>query len=355
MVCEVACGECQNWPFGSPPRQFLDWLVMAAPVESKALERKMGLKPGSLEDLAKVFASGAGYRIIKIPAGQGRYRRVARPTVSVGVVLKVLRKSIESQLDCAPQDCVHGCVAGRSILTNAASHLARPVVLRVDVRRFFESISTARVQKALVRAGMDEPGAHLVALCTTLNGSLATGFSTSPLLANLCFDPTDSALTALAQGAHVTYTRYVDDLVFSGASIDDNFLEIIRSQLLRDGWTVNEKKTRFMRQGGPQYVTGLSVDDPTGPHVPRRTKRFLRLEVNYVARKGFSASSVGRDRLFGMINFVKHVNPDLGHRLHAELRDAGRITGWQPEDDEETFEIDFDELYFQNLNVPDEW
>lgn len=328
---------------------------MAAPVTSRAVERKMGLKPGSLEDLAQVFASGAGYRIIKVPAGHGRYRRVARPTLSVGAILKVLRKAIESQLDYVPQDCVHGCVTGRSILTNAASHLARPVVLRVDVRRFFESITTERVQEALVRAGMDEPGAQLVAHCTTLDGSLPTGFSTSPFLANLCFDPTDSALMALARDAQVTYTRYVDDLVFSGAAIDDIFLGKIRSQLAHDGWTVNEKKTRYMRQGGPQYVTGLSVDDPTGPHVPRRTKRFLRLEVNYVGRKGFSASSIGRARLFGMINFVKHVNPDLGHRLHAELREAGRITGWQPEDDEEAFEIDSEEWYWQGLNVPDTW
>jgi hypothetical protein len=267
----------------------------------------------------------------------------------------VLRKALESQLDYVPQDCVHGCVAGRSILTNAASHLARPVVLRVDVRRFFDSITTTRVQAALVRAGMDESGATLVAACTTLSGILPTGFSTSPFIANLCFDPMDRILMALARSAEMTYTRYVDDLVFSGSDIDDAFFNSVRDRLAEHGWTVNEKKTRFMRRGRPQYVTGLSVDDPNGPHVPRRTKRFLRLEVNYIAKNGFEASSIGRNRLFGMINFVKHVNPDLGARLHAELRDAGRITGWRPDDDEETFNVDADEWYWSRLDVPDAW
>jgi RNA-directed DNA polymerase len=317
------------------------------------IERTMGYKSGALSVFAQVFEAHAGYRMIKIPSGGGRYRRVARPTTSVGAMLKLLRQALERGLSFVPKDCVHGCVGGRSILTNAKSHLAQDVVLRVDIRKFFDSITTQRVENALVEYGMEPDAARVVRACTTIDGKVPTGFSTSPMVANMCFDTTDDTLLPIADQFGLTYTRYVDDLVFSGNEINDSVLQTIVAGLTDNGWTANDRKTRFMRRGGPQYVTGLSVNDPNGPHIPRRMKRFLRLEVHHVVQSGFSASTIGRSRLFGLINFAKHVNPDFGHNLHAELREAGRISGWQ--DDQDDVEMDEAELYWHEIDIPEEW
>jgi RNA-directed DNA polymerase len=78
-----------------------------------------------------------------------------------------------------------------------------------------------------------------------------------------------------------------------------------------------------MRAGHAQYVTGLSVNDPSGPHIPRHVKRFLRLEIHHVAVSGFAASSLGKRKLLGHINNVKHVNPDLALSFMRLLRPLG--------------------------------
>jgi RNA-directed DNA polymerase len=100
-------------------------------------------------------------------------------------------------------------VKKRGILSNARVHLGQKVVLRLDIRRFFESISLQQVKSALQAGGLDEDSALLLGRCTTLDGYLPVGFSTSPFLANLVFDPTDSVLRSFASEHSLNYTRYV--------------------------------------------------------------------------------------------------------------------------------------------------
>jgi len=315
----------------------------------------MGYPPGTLDKAARIFDSGAGYSQLKVPSKRVRFRRVMRPTTALDAMLKLLRQCLERELSFSPQDCLHGCVKKRGILSNARVHLGQKVVLRLDIRRFFESISLQQVKSALQAGGLDEDSALLLGRCTTLDGHLPVGFSTSPFLANLVFDPTDSVLRSFALEHSLNYTRYVDDLTFSGNYIDDEIRIQIESLIEAHGWTIQNKKTRFMRAGHAQYVTGLSVNDPSGPHIPRHVKRFLRLEIHHVAVSGFAASSLGKRKLLGHINNVKHVNPDLGSELHAALKATGLLTGRREGEDEGLEEYFDDELFWEELGVSDEF
>lgn len=315
----------------------------------------MGYPPGTLDKAALIFGSGAGYSQIKVPSKRGRFRRVMRPTTALDAMLKLLRLSLEKELSFSPQGCVHGCVKQRGILSNARVHLAQKVVLRLDIRRFFESISRQQVEFGLQTSGLDEDSARLVARCTTLDGHVPVGFSTSPFLANLVFDRTDSVLQSYASEHSLNYTRYVDDLTFSGDYIDDEIRTEIETLIEAHGWTIQRKKTRFMRAGHAQYVTGLSVNDPNGPHIPRHVKRFLRLEIHHVAASGFAASSLGKSRLLGHINNVKHVNPRLGFEFHAALKATGLLTGRREEEDDNSDEYFDYELLWDDLGVGDEF
>ncbi|NYE71879.1 reverse transcriptase family protein [Microlunatus parietis] len=311
------------------------------------IERMMGVPPGTLDKTARILEAETGFTILRIPSRRGRFRRVVRLTTTLDSIIKGIRRSLEAQLSFVPRDCVHGCVKQRGILTNARAHVGKKVVLRIDIRRFFESISVSQVEDALRTSEADPESSALVARCTTLGGFLPVGFSTSPLLANMIFDGTDALLGDCAKSYSLSYTRYVDDLSFSGEHLDDQIRLEIEGVLRSQGWEIQDRKTRFMRAGHAQYVTGLSVNDPNGPHIPRNMKRFLRLEVHHVVRSGFGASVLGKRKLLGHINHVKHVDYDLGLELHDAIRSAGLLVG-RPDDESPEDGL---ELFWEDIGI----
>ena len=142
-----------------------------------------------------------------------------------------------------PHEAAHGFVKGRSIQSFASPHAGQRVVLRMDVRDFFPSISALRIQAFFRTAGYpDSVASFLCGLCTNavpdaawhehrgalgvekafeLRGlyrrrHLPQGAPTSPSLANLCAYRLDARLAGLADSAGAVYTRYADDLAFSG-------------------------------------------------------------------------------------------------------------------------------------------
>lgn len=284
-----------------------------------------GLDPEELTHWRELVAAGAGYTRISIPQKHRRRREVFRPSVGLDRLLKQLRVGLGRTSEYSPSAEVHGFVKGRDIATNAGNHLDQDVVLRVDLRDFFGTIDRPKVTHALGQFEFDDEAAEAVAGVTLINGSLAQGFSTSPYLSNVVFANTDVELTRLAADTGTSYTRYVDDLTFSGplAAVHDDLLESITTIVENLGWSVNPRKTRFMRRGKPQYVTGLYVGDSAGPHIPRSMKRLLRREVYYAFRFGLeharvrSPTPMQHDRLNGWVNYAAHVDAVFGANLRT--------------------------------------
>jgi hypothetical protein len=145
----------------------------------------------------------------------------------------------------------------------------------VDLEDFFPSISAAMIKAALQTQGYEEKAADVAVSIVTIASKLPIGLSTSPLLSNLVFSSTDHSLAEYVKSEGLSFTRYVDDLTFSGDVTDSHLADI--EHILDDaGWSVNTRKTAFMRRGGPQYVTGLYVGEADGPRIPRKIKRRVR-------------------------------------------------------------------------------
>lgn len=179
---------------------------------------------------------------------------------------------------------VHGFVKGKSIITNAQQHTQKKIVLNVDIKNFFDSISIERVQKIFCSMGFKEDIADVLSKLTTVKGILPTGFSTSPVLSNLVCLLMDGVFERISKRHGVTYTRYADDITFSSngyipskAGISEVFKKF--------GFVMNEQKFRLYRKGGAQYVTGLTVVDKR-PRLSKRFKRRLRLEAYYIKKYG---------------------------------------------------------------------
>jgi hypothetical protein len=248
-------------------------------------------------------------------------------------------------------DAAHGFRAGRGIVSNAASHCGRAVVLRFDLRDFFPSIPAAKVRAVFRAIGYPRDVAELLSgLCTTRlpadvwdarphpapdGGDYATGVRlrqrhlpqgapTSPALANLCAFGLDVRLSALAAELDATYTRYADDLTISGgtelSSAAGRVRRLVTSIATEEGFAVQPHKTRVQRQGQRQMVAGVVVN--VRPNITRAEWDRLKATLTNCIRTGPDAQNRSghpnfREHLRGRIAHVAMVNPARGRKLYA--------------------------------------
>ena len=309
------------------------------------LAEQAGVSVESLEALSSALPTGAGrlydQRIHR--KKHGGIREIYAPRTFFHTISKNLYRNFLHLFSYDPPDHVHGFIRGRSTISNASQHLAKPCVLRMDLEDFFPSIGAAIIRTMLREQGYEEKAADIAVNLVTIGGKLPIGLSTSPLLSNLAFLNTDRSLVKYAQSEGLSFTRYVDDLTFSGDVTDRHSVDI--AQILDDaGWSVNTRKTAFMRRGGPQYVTGLYVGESDGPRIPRQVKRKMRWILHVIKKFGYytymqefgGADEVMlRRRLMGWARYIAVVEPDVGYPL---LRAFDELV---PEPDQEIYDLLF--------------
>lgn len=227
-----------------------------------------------------------------------------------------------------PHPCAHGYVPKRSTLTNATEHCGAPVLLRADIRSFFSSIKRGRLNALFSQLKLNESIVPTLSAFVTIRDELPLGLHGSPLLANLACMDLDHKLKALAEGYGCIYTRYADDLAFSGSAGLPSRFEL-SDVLSGEGFELSPNKFRITKQGQAHFVTGLSVSDPKRPHVPKRLKRRLRQELFYCDKYGIEdhlkrgrddSVVTGVNRIDGMLRYLHGIEPELGHRLRQDWK-----------------------------------
>ncbi len=343
-----------------PPAQGLERLPVPPLDTPGDLARWLGITAQELDWFADI--GGWNGRSRSEPLRHYRYRWL--PKASGGVRLlevpklrlrDIQRRILREILPAVPlHGAAHGCVPQHSALTNAALHVGNPVVLRLDLADFFAGIREARV-RALFQALGYPPGTsrYLAALTThcaprAVTGSvpledhalpearrerrlwaqrfssrhLPQGAPTSPALANLCAYRLDLRLAGAATSAGAAYTRYVDDLFFSGKGLSadraSRFAQMVYGIIIEEGFEPNARKTRVMPQGQAQHVTGLVVNER--PNVPRAEYDRLKAILTNCIRHGPHSQNRAshpdfRAHLLGRVSHVLHANPGRGARL----------------------------------------
>jgi len=153
---------------------------------------------------------------------------------------------------------------------------------------------------------------------------LPQGAPTPPALANICAYHVDCRLTGLAEASGAVYTRYADDLAFSGGQHFDRSAERFAVHaaaiLMEEGFAVHHRKTRIMRQGVRQYLAGVVTNQHV--NVIRRDYDLLKATLTNCLRHG--AESQNRDghadfhaHLRGRLSFVEMINARRGAKLRA--------------------------------------
>lgn len=177
---------------------------------------------------------------------------------------------------------VQGFVSGRSIRTNAQKHLAPATILHADIKNFFDEINVDQVESSLLSLGTAAEVARLIAHACTIDGLLRQGTRCSPVLANLVCRHLDEDFLSLARVTGANYTRYADDIAFSGEMVPERAAVI--AILSKHGFVLKPGSCFLQFKGRSQFVTGLNVADKQQPRLQRRLKRRLRLNAYYASR-----------------------------------------------------------------------
>lgn len=301
----------------------------------------------------------AHYAFRWMPKRRGGYRLVEAPKQRLKAFQ---RKLLHEVLDLVPAHlAVHGFVPGRSALSCASAHAAQAVVLRVDLEDFFPSIGAARIFRVFRGFGYPEKVARVLSgLCTLKLPSsvvdampqpsfaerydstaiaarararrrlkhrhLPQGAPTSPALANLAAYRLDVRLDGAARAVGAKYTRYADDLAFSGgvelARRVERFATLVGAIAIEEGFLVNYRKTRVMRRSQAQRLLGLVINQR--PNVPRVERKRLEAILTNVLKHGVESQNRERDPHFleslrGKVAWVEQVNPTHASKLRRLL------------------------------------
>ena len=213
-------------------------------------------------------------------------------------------------------DSAHGFIKKRSIFSNAGVHTGQRVVVCMDLRDFFPSITFRRVAGMFLKTGFTEKTAVKLAALCCYRGRLPQGAPTSPMITNIICRRLDARLSGLLRKYEGNYTRYADDLTFSGGEGILPLLPLVRRIVKEEGFEPAPEKFRVQRSGSRQKVTGLVVNDRVS--VPRRVRRMLRAMVHRYAVAGVEDPEMYWF-LTGHINFMRPAHPDTADRLEQQL------------------------------------
>lgn len=273
----------------------------------------------------------------------GRLRLIESPKVSLKFAQRQILRKILHVIP--PHEAARGFRAGCSVRDFVEPHTGKTLLVRFDLEDFFPSITSARILRIFLTAGYPESVAGALTRLTThaapyeilerntltwpersrlATAHLPQGAPTSPALANLSAFHLDCRLAALAKAAGADYTRYADDLLFSGgvdfARQAGRFQVVVGAILIEEGFRPNHHKTRVMRQGRKQQAAGLVLNEK--PNIDRREFDRLKAVLTNCVRHGpDSQNREGHPEfaayLEGKLAWVRFIHPEKEAKLRA--------------------------------------
>ena len=266
------------------------------------------------------------YRKFSIKKKNGDSRIIHEPLPNLKIIQKWILENILYKLEVSK--FAKAYIPTISVKDNVRFHRKQKYVLKLDIKDFFSSLSEIHVYKIFKKIGYTDSLSVLLSKLCTLKGVLPQGASTSAYLSNLILLDFDKSVSLYCLERSIRYTRYADDLTFSGEFDHKALLNFIDYKLKALGLKLNQSKTRLLRQNQAQVITGIVVNEKI--QVPRDYRKRIRLEVYYIKKFGIynhlksNHSKVDAKTylkaLNGKINYCLFINPnDLDMKNYRDI------------------------------------
>lgn len=262
-----------------------------------------------------IFDVDSQYCSFQIPKRNGGVRSICAPYPTLMFIQRWIYDNILSDKEIHP--AATGFIKQKSIVDNAKAHLDQRCLLKMDLKDFFPSITKQNIYYIFKGFGYSRKVAWNLATFCSFEGVLPQGAPTSPALSNILAKKLDRRLAGFAKKFDLIYTRYADDLTFSGYSISAKMIQYIEEIIQDQKFRVNKEKTKLIIGNKQKIITGISISS-NKITIPKERKREIRKNIYHVLTKGLfeHLKNIGKndaiyiERLLGYLYFWKSVEPE---------------------------------------------
>jgi RNA-directed DNA polymerase len=263
----------------------------------------------------------AFYRTFYIRKKNGNKRRLSEPLPSLKEIQNWILNSV------LYKNKVHSYakayVPGFTIKDNIRYHVGKPEVLSLDIENFFDMISDKLVEPIFKDMGYSQLVSSLLTKLVTLDGRLAQGSPTSPYLSNLVMRKFDSVFEAYSKKHKIMFTRYADDITFSGKELNkEKIVSDVSIELRKIGLRLNSEKTKLMNSRNRQVITGVVVN--VKAQMLRKDRKLIRQEVYYIRKYGLVAHMKRKNLI--KANYLSHLLGKINYSIFLNPKDTEMIS-----------------------------
>lgn len=267
---------------------------------------------------------GSLYRSFSIPKKSGGVRQIEAPCKRLKEIQRWIKDEIVDKF--VVSEYATGFRKNMSIVDNARKHVGKELVINMDIQNFFPSVTYADILLMFMYIGYRKDVAHLLTkLCTNAENVLPQGSPASPSISNHILLRLDKRLGRLAESIGADYSRYADDITFSGKRNISSIIYLVEQIVEEEGFKVNKNKTRLQYNNQRQEVTGLIVNNKIS--VSAAIENEIRNAIYFIRKYGVDDhmkhigcnKSFYMEHIYGIAYFINMVDRDKGKKYLEQL------------------------------------
>jgi RNA-directed DNA polymerase len=262
-----------------------------------------------------IYRTHLFYRRFAIKKKNNGYRDIQSPYPKLKYIQTWIKDNILDALEISSRSFAY--VKSRSILGNAKEHLSNDELLKLDIIDYFGNITVPMVANVFKKIGYSPKLSLQFAQLCCVDNSLPQGAPSSPAISNLIMFDLDNKLEKISEKFNITYSRYADDMSFSGSVIKAEFTLLIEAEIEGFGFKLNAEKRIHKKYGERKIVTGLCI---TGDKVRvlKKLRREFRQNYHYLKINSENAFNgtygpfdpLYLDRVIGQGHFIQYIEAD---------------------------------------------
>ena len=284
--------------------------------ELASVERDLGFSAKALYGLSNNLEKH--YHNVLIPKRDGSKRKLSVPDLILKSVQKSIAENILSQYPISSYAKAYK--VGSNVQRNAQPHVGKKKILKLDIEGFFDHILYSQVKNIVFcEEKFAEPIRVLLTMLCYYKESLPQGAPTSPAITNIIMYDFDEAVGAFCSEKKIAYTRYCDDMTFSGDFDEGEVITFVKGELCKLGLFLKNRKTAVIPASKRQTVTGIVVNEKL--NITKDYKKKIRQEMHYIQKFGLDGH-VSRCKIADKLQYVLSLRGRIAFVLQTTPNDS---------------------------------